>query len=746
MMVPALALSLGACKKKEEPKAPEVSVPVTAEPAVPAPPPAPPVQTTTLSAEERAAKLGFVKHLPQDTEVVIAFHNGSKTVQRLQSSMLWKLMGMESPPDAEFEMEEGFEIQEFEQNAEIDAAAAPDDAEPTGPAALFGTEFTIALGKSTGEQTANLLTLNRRSTYYQMRALATAFADAAADGDLNDMADGLGETFGQEMLEKLLTDPESGVALFEKMHMPPLYLAFRTSASGRDAAAQQLAALTENLAMFGDMVEPVEIERADRKFAGHKIKGAAISDSMAENRKEMEESLDPAVVDRLLAAITKKDLVVLSGTLGDYVMLFFGSSVDDLQFAPDVRRSLVATEALAFSDTYASKELAALIYGAEDALDRMIASVGGLSEIASGLRDGLSGSTGLGDTRDLETLLRMVAEREASLRTLSGNESLGTAAFFEDGLKIESYGGTDNGMIDWKSPNQLASLGDSENVAIFANMTTEAAYDEKARAYVEALMETTYAAAMKIAELPIDAPQMAQFKEMAGIFDTKFRPDLVTLWDFFSKDFSGSLGSERAWVVDLSGSVPAIPGIPSTVVDEAKFPRISMVAPVTDRTKLAASWGKMNTSLTGVLAKVSEMLDQEIPMQKPISSEKDGYTTWFFSLPFFNDDFMPSVTVGDQWFAASTSKNQALDLVNQAASASKTRTGLYFSVNFKALEKFSQETFKVLEENSDKLGISPSDIKTVGQFTGPMEDLDRFTVHVRREDGVLRSSIHLKTR
>ena len=45
----------------------------------------------------------------------------------------------------------------------------------------------------------------------------------------------------------------------------------------------------------------------------------------------------------------------------------------------------------------------------------------------------------LGDTRDLEALLRMVGERETALRKLAGNETLGMAAFFEDGLKIESY-------------------------------------------------------------------------------------------------------------------------------------------------------------------------------------------------------------------------------------------------------------------------------------------------------------------
>lgn len=751
-----MALCLGACKKKDESKPAET--PVAVETSIPAPPapPAPVIKTPALSPDERAAKLGFVRHLPEDTEVVMAFHNGSKSAERIQSSKLWKLvqtqmgmgtdMEMEMAPDAGEEMEEDFALPEGEQAAGPEPEDAPELAEPMGPAALFGTEFTIALGKTAGEQTANLLTLNRRMGYFQMRALAKAFAEAAKTGDFSSTETAIATSYGPEMFKDLLADPESGVALFEKMNMPPLYLAFRTPASGRDAAAQQIAALTENLAMFGEMVEPVEVEKAGQTFSGHKISGAKISASMAAGREDMEEMLDPAVVDKLLAAVAKKDLVIVSGTLGDYVVLFIGSSVDDLNFAPAVSQSLVASDALAFCDAYASKELAAVIYGRKSVLDLLTASAGGLSDMAHGLRDGLSGSDGLGDTRDLEALLRMVADREAALRTLTGNEALGLAAFFEDGLKIESYGGTDSGMVDWKSPNKLSSLGDSEDVVMFANMTTDAAYDEKCRAYFEALLETAYAAAMKVSELPTEDADMVQFKEMAKMFDTTFRPEVVALWDAFSGDFDDSLGNERAWIVDLNGAVPAIPGIPQPVVDDGKFPRMSMVAPVTDRAKLAASWEKMNTSLTGVFAKVSEMTGKEIPMQKPISSEKDGYTTWFFALPFFNDDFMPSVTVGDQWFAASTSKNQALDLINKAAAGGEPRTGLWFTMNFKALEKFSQETLKLLDKNSEALGISAENMKDTAKFIETLEDLDKLTVHARREGGTLRSSVHLKTR
>lgn len=759
LVVPAVAIGLGACKKKEEVKVPEAPAAVETPAPTPATPtPAPAAKTPALSPEERAAKLGFVKHLPQDTEVVMAFHNGSKSAGRIKSSKLWKLVqaemgmiggaGADAPADQE-EMDEDFELPEGEQDATAQAApeaSEPPAPEPMGPAALFGTEFTVALGKTAGEQTGNLLTLNRRMGYFQMRALAKSFVASVKSGDFSSVSDALSAQYGPELFKDLLADPESGIALFEKMKMPPLYIAFRTTADEREAAAQQLSGLITNLAMLGEMVEPVEVEKAGAKFTGQKISGAKISATMAEEREGMEKMMDPAAVDKLLAAIAKKDLVIASGTLGDYAVLFIGSSTDDMNFATDTASSLVASDALAFTDPYASKELAALIYGQKGALDTLTASTGGLSDMAGGLRDGLAGSEGLGDTRDLETLLRMVGERESALRKLAVNDSLGMVAFFEDGLKIECQGGSDNGAVDWKSPNQLASLGDSEDVVLFANMTADAAYDEKARAYLEALMETAYAAAMKVSELKVDDAKMAQFTETAKMFDTKFRPDVVAMWDTLSGDFGNSLGNESALIIDLKGSMPALPGVPQPVVDEAKFPRISLVAPVTDRAKLAASWQQMNASTTSIMAKISELTKQDIPMQKPISSDKDGFTTWFFSMPFFNDDFMPSVTVGDKWFAASTSKNQALDLVNKAAKGGETRNGLWLTVNFNALRKFSDETIKVLEKNKDALGMDSDDLKKAAKIISATEDMDKLTVHARREGGVLRSSVHFKTR
>ena len=249
--------------------------------------------------------------------------------------------------------------------------------------------------------------------------------------------------------------------------------------------------------------------------------------------------------------------------------------------------------------------------------------------------------------------------------------------------------------------------------------------------------------------MPFEEPEMVQFKEMAKVFDEKFRPDMVALWDTLSNDFGGSLGHESALVVDLKGSAPAIPGVPQAVVDGAKVPRISIIAPVTDRAKLTGSWDKINTTLTGTLAKVSEMTGEEIPMQKPLSSEKNGNITWFFPMPFFTDDFLPSVTVGDKWFAASSSKTQALDLIAKAEAGGETSSGFHFSLNFKALEKYADETYQLIDRNSDELmggSMSADQKKLIKDSIAIVSDLDKLTVHSRRESGVLRSSVHFKTR
>lgn len=797
-VIPAFALGLGACKKEapagksETPAtavAPGQPAPVEAAPEKPAEPAKP-----AVSVEQRAAKLGFAKYLPKNVESLISVHNASKSADRAKSLKLWKFV--EEQMGEEVAVAEPAEEPAVEAaDAAMDAVAAapaegpaetteatdpvpvapatepaigaaeggveavpavPGEAVEEAPAAgsemteLWKNEITIALGDTSGEQIGHVLNLSGRFNYFQFRQLTKMMIAQAKSTE----GGGMTETpspFDEQMIADMINDPEGGINVIEKLALPPLYFAFKVDPAKREAAAQEITSSLGMIGALGEAVEPVEVEKAGTKFTGYKILGAKVAEQIASGREDMEKTIEPEIVDRLLAALAKKDIVIISGSIGDYVFLFLGGSADQFDLVSDPKDSLLSGDALKFGDDYLSKDLAAVLYGEKDSLQTLVDSAGGVSDMAMGIRDGLAGQDGLGETREIESLLQVVVEREAVLRKLASVADMGAVAFYEEGLKIESFGGTDQGSLDWKASNKLGHLGDPADVVLFANATIDPAYDKAAHEFLQSLFETGYAISRKVSELPAGNEDLTKFKEMTKLFDEKFRVDVVALWEAFSGDFAQGLGQESALVVDLKGSVPTIPGIPQAVVDQGRFPRVSWIAPVEDRSKLASSWDKMNKSGTSILAKVSEMSGTEIPMQKPISSEKNGLTTWFFSMPFFNDDFLPSVTVGDQWFVASTSKNQAVDLAAQAGKGAEGKKGLALKLNFVALQNYSKEMLKVVDANSE--AIFGEDIEqyrsnkeSIEKAIATFDDFDSMTVYSNRDSGVLRTSIHFKTR
>ncbi len=761
-VVPAIALISGSCEKKPPATAESAATPAAEAakpPVAPVPaaePPAPVVPA--LSVEERAAKFGIVKHLPKDTESFLSVYNGSGMSKRFKGTKVWKLIeDVGGVADVE-EAAQGEPIGEEKPAAgekpadepARDTAEAPEEA--SGAGAILGQEVFLATGKGTSSQTGNLLTVSHRSSYFQLKLLTKAFLAAVESKKMDEMEDQVSNVQMQSFIE-VLKDPQSGIGLLEKMQMPPVYVGFKTLPDSREQVAQQVSSAIEFLGQAEGMVEPVDFERAGAKFSGYRLLGKEISKSIGENREQMDEMLGAETADQLLATLAKKDLMAVSGTLGEYVILFIGTTTEDFQLVADAKDSLAATDALSFADAYGSKEIAALVYGSDRMMDTLHSASGGIGDFASGLRDGLAGNDALGDTRDIESLLQLVSEREQALTKLATSDTYGMVAFFEQGVKIESFGGSDMGSLDWKTPSTLASLGKPDDVVLFANFTSDATYDAKLKSYMESLVETAYAVTKKVAEAPIDGEGMDQFKDGLKMFDTKFRGDTLMLLDALRGDFSAGLGQESALVVDLKGKVPALPGIPPALVEKGKFLRASWISPVTDRSKLATSWEKMNEATTRILKTAGEMAGQEIPMQRPMSSEKNGYTTWFISMPFFNDDFVPSVTVGDKWFIASTSKIQALELADAAGKEPSSRTGFYLNVKIDPLRSFGSEWLKLVDDNA--LAVFADQEENLVQFKEKKKDIekailalgdfDSISTHVRREGGRVRGSVHFKT-
>jgi len=161
----------------------------------------------------------------------------------------------------------------------------------------------------------------------------------------------------------------------------------------------------------------------------------------------------------------------------------------------------------------------------------------------------------------------------------------------------------------------------------------------------------------------------------------------------------------------------------------------------------------MNSYTTSLFAKMSEATGEKIPMQKPISSEKDGMTTWFFSFPFFQDDFLPSVTVSDKWFAASTSKTQATDLMSKAAAGGEAGEGVEFYVNFSAITSYAKDMLQMVDKNASEIFPEESAAADFKENKAKIESLieacsefDSMTWTSRKESDTVHTSVHIKTR
>lgn len=729
-----------------------------------------------VAPADRAAKLGFAALLPAGCDAYMTIHHGADAVEYVKNLKLWGAIapaggmlpfgGFGMPPDfdmvEEFEME--IEIEQGDEDAEPGTAEELEQ-EPMSPGDLFGTEVTVAFGAGAGGRMAAWLDFNRRSSYFQMRRMSEALMNGPDEDEESFLPGWVGilmSASGPEMYNDLLVDAEAGAAM-DRFAMPAIYFAVKVAEDRREQAQEMLAEPVRFLANLGEMVEPLEIERDGATFSGYRLMGSEAAKMLADNREEMDENigLGDAALDRLGEFLEKQEIVAVSGIMGDYAVIFIGASADEFQFAESPDASFGASEALAFTDAHLNRPLLAVTHGDKDMLKALSDSMGGLAEYAEGLRDGIAANDSTGRDRDLTTLLQLVAERERALQALATQETGGMIVFVEDGLRIEGHGGS-SGMLDYQTPARLAALEDAENVAVFFNWSVDSRHSERSNAYYEALIETVYAIALRVSQAPEDLGAddeldfgfdlMGMLRGYSGTFESEFRADTVGLWRALGTGMHQALGREKAMVLDLKGKMPAFPGMPREIVENAGFPRISMISPVTDREQLAASWEQLQLSGANLAQKIGQMMEQEWNMPRPIRSEQDGFTSWFMSMPFFDDEFLPSVTLDDEWFAMGTSRNQSIGLLEGLEDLeARPGGGMRAKVDFRMIADFLKAQFAILEEHRETIpDMDEDEFEEIrSQWNSMVAGLEEFEdLRLRRwnEDGLTRTSLHLKTR
>lgn len=689
-------------------------------------PPKDELPPASASADERAAMLGIVGHLSSDTEAVLALYDGTGIVEGLASLDIWEFIREVAKSEEGFDPEE--EIAE-------EAGELKD---------YLGNEIFIAIGEGAASQFQLLGELQQKLTYYQMRQMSRALAQGIIKGDIEEGMMSMEEPawlmdFGRE-LGQYMDD-------IEKLEVPSMLVGVKiTDEEKRTETINQVNGMLGMMGSEGG--EPVEIEKAGSKFTGFKFKGSLAVDEIGDDREDMEEMLGKENVDKLLSALSKKAVVIAAGSKGEYIMFYVGKDEDSCPLTDDVSSSLAANDKISFIDGFKGKKVHGFFFFNEDMMEP--SASGTLEYYAEGIRDGLQSVSEFAMPREIGDLMTVIVDKEGELMDMMTTNQFGGVISVDNGVKFDTFGGINTNAMDMTSTHKLAKLGDGDEVLFFADWVRNEEYSETAGELFELVAETTYALANHVARLDIESEELAEFKGMFGMFDSTFRADALSLWKGITTAGEG-LDAESAVIVDLNAKFPPIPGVPDAIVNNTRFVRASFVSPVKDRAKLSESWKMVDTSIRALLEKLKDMGIEGVHMLDPTSSEKDELKTWYFDALAFSDDLKPSVTVDDEWFVASTSKTQALDIVEKAKSGAGDRTGVWAKFDIVVLTKYLKETLSALESNSEAVfpgkGERESFMESVPQIVrgiDALSEIKAITFHSRVEEGTRRATLHFE--
>ena len=690
-----------------------------------------------VDLEKRVEKLGLIANLSPDISAVMTLTNGEQLCEELSESKIGDIL--------------------FELMADNEVDLTDPESPGTQLLALFKEEFLIASGKGSSKQLENLVSLSGLSNKHQIATMVRLWTMGVNEED--DAL--LNENPFSFLVDVVHDDPDFVVNLVSAMKMPPILLAARVSDDEKRDEFSAFLEMGVGMALGMGAEEMPFLKGAITKIAGISFNGLSLNGEILVESLQDElgisdmlgSILDPASAQDVLDSLKKKNLVLMGGVSDEVIYLYLGNSVDEIPLVEDVANGLAASEEFAFADAYLDEKLVNVFWMEEDLVQVGANSEAVFGDYIEGIELGLKGNDAVGDTKALKKMLKNLLKLEKDLLAFGQVQSAAAGLSFlrGDGLYSESFGGNIDGIYDWETPHQLGPVESDTFLSVQSVMNPEG--NKVAAEYLETAFASVYEMARLMGELESSPNEKAElFLEGFECFDEKMKGDALSLWKGIRASEAG-LGNESIFEIDLAGSWPTVPGVPEAIIEKGLAPRISYIAPVTERPKLAESWKAVEGAVARMLQTVSGMQGEDIPMQKPMSSQNEGLKTWFFPIPMQTDDFVPSITLDDELMIMSTSKERAVELAQLAKEKGAGKKGLVMVMNFEPLQAFLSNWFEIVSEDPEAILKDAEQVesflKNQETFESVIKSLEEFhslSAHTRMENGKLRSSSHFKTK
>lgn len=641
---------------------------------------------------DHAAKLGFAAHLAKDTELYLGSVNLKAHLDAAKKTAFWK--------DASAFID--------------DKTPAPSKAaSPSGDAVkkLWGDDFFIALGKGGSPSFTSVREFSEIYTEITYRAMM-------AGGPLAGGAPAVGSQ-PEKMIKAILEDPKllnRAAAALSGMQLPPLIIGVKAEKpedvlkelfpADKLAEASKKAKVTDLTTALGGKFKCLELQIKT-------MLTDELEKQMLAGIPEKVGADDPkAVIAKAIDDLQAKSVSFAYGTAGGYVIMAVGSNLSHLQFVDKPADSLLAKPDMDKLLPYAGKDLLLLTFS-DAALTRAVSSDQPMQPMLRGLLSGLKSSEMFrGLAAGLEPRLAEMGSIEKQLFKYNFSNAVGIG-WWEQGLRVESFGGRESAMFDNAKPLQFASLMDDPGLVFGMNYHTNPEFGAAARSYVESWLELLHHVTGELIKSGLGGQQGGMMFEM---IDKAVIPELVSFYRGAKTIDQKALGSEQALVADIGGKIGMLPGVQPDAA-EKKVLRMAGVHSVVDRALIGTTWTAMEASLKRMIAAIPS--PTPVPVPAPLSTEKNGVTTWFYPIPFATEDLLPCASVNDRLFIFGSSKNLNEGIAGRLAQAKPgDEPGLRWRVSFANIRELIKTSASLSKD-----AAAAGNAQTATRWITPLENI-----------------------
>jgi hypothetical protein len=631
-----------------------------------------------------ADKLGLAARVPVDVEFCVSSVQLKKHAEALQASHGWRQM------------------QAFLE----DKAPTPEKT-----AAVAVDEAFLAFGK---ESVKSLVLLRQLNDLYN----ETAYRGMMSGGVLA----GLGTNFdAKKLMEVALRDPavlEALILLLERFEMPPLMIG--VASPEPEQVLKRISDLLHLADWLGETPQSHIVTTQGEKITVNEIAMDLVL--TADRRRQWLEALAQAVpgitpemkdrIARGLEVLARKRWVLALGLGNQRAYVAVGKSHEQIRLANSVEDSLLARPELRLLDAQAQKNLG-LIVCWDGLFWDVLQSDQPFQPIVRGLLAGLQSEKMFAGMA--QALTPQVLELAAAERAFYHSEHTNGAAvaWWDGGVQMELAGGFSKADTDvLASPSKFAVLLDEPELVF--GLSGQGSTTATGRSYFEAWMRAAHATAHELVKAGVGGEQSAAMYKLA---DQAILPGVISVYDSTKTIWQKALGSDGAFILDVGGKMPALPGLPPGG-EAVPMPRFASVHDLKNRALLGVSWQSMETALQQLLKNVPAPQPLELP---PAVMKRNGdLTSYSYELPFDSRELAPCVSLNDQLFMFGTSRVQQAHLAEILQQPRSTSTpGMRLKLSFTKLREFLKAFAAARAQNG-----SAEKLKSALKWLEPLEAID----------------------